>query len=201
MGLYFHPWKVLAFCPLPQQKASQRLPPAGGKLMRAAGWGPFGRKIEVFSPVQFSLYPWLRIKFTLPRQFSPADVPSAGGPVLNRLTAEVNSAYGILRIHAIKWRLTYARRKTGRDRPLFTGLILVVPLAADKIHIVPPVFPSRCSIGRGPRIKPLNGGSEFRLRNSSNSRHKMAAHLRSQENRPKPPAFHRLSSRCTPGCG
>ena len=157
--------------------------------MRAAGWGPFGRKIGVFSPVQFSLYPWLRIKFTLSRQFSPPDVPSAGDPILNRLTAEVNSAYGILRIHAIKWRLTYARRKTGRDRPLFTGLVFVVPLAADKIHIAPPVFPTRCSIGRGPRIKPLNGGSEFRLRNSSNSRHKMAARLRSQENRPSPLLF------------
>ena len=33
------------------QKASQSLPPAGGKIMRTADCNPFGRKIEDFSPV------------------------------------------------------------------------------------------------------------------------------------------------------
>ena len=28
--------------------ASQSLPPAGGKIMRAADWGPFDRKSEIF---------------------------------------------------------------------------------------------------------------------------------------------------------
>ena len=33
----------------------------------------------------FSLYPWLRIKFTLSRQFAPPDVPSGGNPVISPL--------------------------------------------------------------------------------------------------------------------
>ena len=98
-------------------------------------------------------------------------------------------------------RLAYARRKTGRNSRLFDGLVFVIPLTPDKIHIIPPVCPIRWDIGWGPRIKSLNGGSEFRLRNSSNSRHKMAARLRSQENRPRPPAFHRLSFRYIPDSG
>ena len=36
-------------------------------------------------PPHSSLYPWLRIKFTLPRQFAPPDVPSGGNPVISPL--------------------------------------------------------------------------------------------------------------------
>ena len=94
-----YPWKELGVIFCKSKKASQSLPPAGGKklksfftatcawgkiplrlqvwnfaacgkIMRAADCKPFGRKIEDFSPAQFSSYPWLRIKFTLSRQFS-----------------------------------------------------------------------------------------------------------------------------------
>ena len=36
-------------------------------------------------PPHSSLYPWLRIKFTLSRQFAPPDVPSGGNPVISPL--------------------------------------------------------------------------------------------------------------------
>ena len=49
------------------------------------------------------------------------------------------------------WSLLGLRPKVTRARGRGTPSLLVIPLAADKIHIVPPVCPTRCPIGREPR--------------------------------------------------
>ena len=77
-------WPIARFCPLLPLLA--KVGRSGERNIPAPeGAEPSLPEARRRGPPHSSLYPWLRIKFTLSRQFAPPDVPSGGNPVISPL--------------------------------------------------------------------------------------------------------------------